>query len=51
MLSGELAKGNGREEPFCLKYSKGLVAVIVGARPPVLRGELVNESNRRSPSV
>ena len=37
------------EEPVCLKYSEGLVAVNVGALPPVLRGWLVNENNREEP--
>ena len=45
MLKGELVNENSREEPVCLKYSEGLVAVNVGARPPVLRGELVRVSN------
>ena len=44
MLKGELVNRNSREEPLCLKYSEGLVAVNVGALPPVLRGELVNEN-------
>ena len=46
MLSGELVNENCREEPVCLKYSEGLVAVNVGARPFVLSGELVNGSCR-----
>ena len=45
MLKGELVKENSREEPVYLKYSEGLVAVNVGARPPGLRGELVRVSN------
>ena len=45
MLSGEHANRNSREEPICLKYSEGLVAVNVGARPPVLKGELVRVSS------
>ena len=45
MLSGELVNRNSREEPVCLKHSEGLVAVNVGARPPVLKGELVRVSN------
>ena len=32
-----------------MKYSEGLVAVDVGALPPVLRGELVNENSREEP--
>ena len=31
------------EEPICLKYREGLFFVSVGARPSVLKGELVNE--------
>ena len=42
MLKGELVNENCREEPVCLKYSEGLVAVNVGARPTVLKGELLN---------
>ena len=38
MLSGELVNRNSREEPVCLKHSEGLVAVNVGARPPVFEG-------------
>ena len=34
-----------REEPVCLMYSEGLSFVSVGARPLVLKGELVNVSN------
>ena len=36
MLKGELVNENCREEPVCWN---------VGARPPMLRGELVNVSN------
>ena len=32
-----------------MKYSEGLVAVNVGALPPVLRGELVNENSWEEP--
>ena len=32
-----------------MKYSEGLVAVNVGARPPVLKGELVNRNSREEP--
>ena len=46
MLKGELITENSREEPACLRHSKGLVIVNVGARPPVLRGELVKASSR-----
>ena len=49
MSRGELVNKNSREEPVCLKYSEGLVAVDVGALPPVLRGELVNENSREEP--
>ena len=45
MLSGELINRNGREEPVYLKHSEGFVAVNVGARPPVLKGELVRVSS------
>ena len=34
-----------RRSPFVLKYSEGLVFISVGARPLVLKGELVNVSN------
>ena len=37
---------NCREEPICLKFSEGLVIVNVGARLPVLKGELVKVSSR-----
>ena len=50
MLKGELVNENSTEEPVCLRYSKGLVVVNVGALPPVLRGELVF-MNRRSSSA
>ena len=45
MLKGELVIENSREEPACLRHSEGLVIVIVGARPPVLRGDLVKASS------
>ena len=45
MLKGELVNENSREEPVCLKYNEGLVAVSVGARPPVLKGELIRVSS------
>ena len=48
-MKGELVNRNSREEPDCLKYSEGLVAVNVGALPPMLRGELVNENSREEP--
>ena len=38
-----------REEPVCLKCREGLVTVMAGARPSVLRGELVNENYRVEP--
>ena len=44
MLKGELVNESGRDEPVCLKYSEGLVSVNVGARLPVLKGELVRVS-------
>ena len=31
--------------PSVLKYSEGVVTISVGARPLVLKGELVNVSN------
>ena len=49
MLKGELVNENSREEPFCSKYSEGLLVVNAGALPPVLRGELVNENSREEP--
>ena len=45
MLKGELVIESCREEPVCLKYSEGLVIVNVGARLPVLKGELVKVSS------
>ena len=45
MLKGELVNEDSREEPVCLRHSEGLVIVNVGARPPVLRGELVKASS------
>ena len=45
MLKGELINESCREEPVCLKYREGLVIVNVGARLPVLKGELVKVSN------
>ena len=45
MLKGELSNENSREEPVCLRHSEGLIVVKVGARPPVLRGELVKVSS------
>ena len=45
MLRGELVNRNSKEEPVCLKHNKGLVDVNVGARPPVLKGELVKVSS------
>ena len=47
---GELVNENRKEELVCLKCSEGLVIVIAGVRPFVLRGELVNE-NRREEAV
>ena len=35
--------------PVCLKRNEGLVTVMAGARPSVLRGELVNENRRDEP--
>ena len=43
MSGGEPVNENSREEPVSLKCSEGLVTVNVGARPSVLRGELVSE--------
>ena len=45
MLKGELVNENCREEPVCLRYSEGLVVANVGARPPVLKRELVRVSS------
>ena len=45
MLKGELINENNGEGPVCLTHSEGLVVVKVGARPPVLRGELVKASS------
>ena len=45
MLKGELVKVICREEPICLKYSEGLDVRNVGARLPVLKGELVRVSS------
>ena len=45
MLKGDLVTENSREEPACLRHIEGLVIVNVGARPPVLRGELVKASS------
>ena len=44
MLKRELVNESCREEPACLKYSEGLITVNVGARLPVLKGELVRVS-------
>ena len=44
MLKGELVNESCFDEPVCLKYSEGLVVLSVGARLPVLKGELANES-------
>ena len=41
MLKGKLVNESCREEPACLKYSERLVLLNLGARPPVLKGELV----------
>ena len=41
MLKGELVNESCMEEPACLKYSERLVLLNLGARPPVLKGELV----------
>ena len=45
MLKEELVNENSRDEPVCLMYSGGLVVVNVGARPSVLKGELIRESS------
>ena len=45
MLKGELINENSREELVRLRHNEGLVVVKVGARPPVLRGELVKASS------
>ena len=46
MWKGELVSESCGEELVCLKYSEGLVIVIVGARLPVLKGEPVRLSDR-----
>ena len=45
MLKGELVNERCREEPVCLRYSEGLVVLNLGARLPVLKGELVRVSS------
>ena len=45
MLKGELVNEICREEPVCVKYSEGLNVRNVGARLPVLKGELVRVSS------
>ena len=45
MLKEELVNENSRDEPVCLMYSGGLVVVNIGARPSVLKEELVRESS------
>ena len=45
MLKEELVNENSRDEPVCLMYSEGLVVVNVGARPSVLKEELVRKSS------
>ena len=45
MLKEELVNENSRDEPVCLMYNEGLVVVNVGARPPILKEELVRESS------
>ena len=45
MLKGELVNESYREEPVCLRYSEGLVVLNVGARLPVLKGEVVRVSS------
>ena len=45
MLKGELVNESCREELVCLKDSVGLVLLNVGARLPVLKGELVKVSS------
>ena len=49
VLRGELLNKNCREEPVCLTYNEGLVAVNVEARPSVLKGELINKNCREEP--
>ena len=41
MSKEELVNENSRDEPVCLMYNEGLTVVDVGARPSVLKGELV----------
>ena len=45
MLKEELVNENSRDEPVCLMYSGGLFVVNIGARPSVLKEELVRESS------
>ena len=45
MLKGELVNERCREEPVFLRYSEGLVVFNLGARLPVLKGELVRVSS------
>ena len=45
MHSGGLVIENSRDDPVCLMHSGGLVIVNVGARPSVLKGELVKVSS------
>ena len=45
VLRGELVSDICMEGPVCLKYSEGLDLRSVGARPLVLKGELVRMSD------
>ena len=45
MLKGELVNERCGVEPVCLRYNEGLVVLNVGARLPVLKGELVRVSS------
>ena len=40
---------NNRREPVRFKCSEGPVTEVVGARPSVLRGDLVNKSCKKEP--
>ena len=48
MLRGELVHENCREEPVCLKCSKGLVTVN-SRSSSVLRRELVDKNGKEEP--
>ena len=49
MLKGDLLNEICREKLVCLMCREGLVTVMAGAHPSVLRGELINENRREEP--